>query len=270
MRLTKPSTNALLSATFISLLAGCANPFKQFYQGQTAASLNASGSKPLVAVTEAAATVVPTANITTDLESRLQDGDILLGWSNWNGADVGSESQAQEQAKEVGASVVLWSYQHASTSTGVIPVTMPTTTTSYDTGTVYGSYGSASWSGTTTTYGTRTTYMPYTVHRYNVSSAFLAKRLNLPYLGVLPRELTPAEQTAAGTTKGVAVALVMRRSPAADAGIVPADVVCSINGEAAGSIPQYTALLEKNAGKTVEVVLRRNGETVNKSIRLNP
>ena len=260
------ATVALLAA--ITLLAGCASPFKQFYSGETATTVNQI--RPTIAVPTSPAVVVPTSNLTAELESRLQDGAFILGWSSWNGSDVGTAEQAREQAREVGASVVLWSYQYASTSTGVVPITTPTTSTTYDNGTVYGSYGSASWTGTTTTYGTRTNYVPYTVHRYNVSSVFLGSPLNPPRLGVMPRELTPPEQVAAGTTKGLMVLLVIRRSPAADAGLLPNDVLCRIGGDPVGSMPEFMNALERHGGKTVEVELRRGGQTITKSIPLNP
>ncbi len=165
--------------------------------------------------------------------------------------------------------MVLWSYEYASTSTGVILITTPTTSTSYDSGSLYGSYGSATWTGTTTTYGTRTNYVPYTVHRYNVSSVFLGSPLKPPTLGVLTRDLTPAEQAAAGTTTGLHVLLIVRRSPAADAGLLPKDVLCRISGDPIRSMSDFQAALNRHAGETVQVEIRRDGQTVTKSIPLN-
>jgi membrane-associated protease RseP (regulator of RpoE activity) len=255
-------------AACMTMLLGCSNPFKQFYKGQSVAQLN--GDKPWIETSAVPATVVQTGNIGPEIESRVQDGAILLGQSNWFGADVGTEGQARQQAKDIGATTVLWSYQYAGSTSGVMPITTPTVSTTYGGGTVYGTYGSATWTGSATSYGTTTTYMPYTVHRYNVNAAFLAMRTRPPRLGIYPRELTPAEQSAAGTTQGLLIMLVVRRSPAAEAGILPNDVICSVAGLPLTKPDDMTAALERHAGQTVEVVLRRNGQELRMSIQLNP
>lgn len=258
----------LLSLICITLLAGCANPFQQFYAGQTVANLNSG--QPMVAVSDAPAEVIPTDNIVVDIESRLEDGMILLGESNWNGADVGSESQARQQAKSVGASLVLWSYQYAGSTSGAMPLTTPTVDTTYGSGTVYGNYGSATWTGSATTYGTKTTYIPYTVHRYNVSSAFFAQRLQPPMLGVYCRRPTPTEQATTGTTTGLIIMLVVRGSPAAEGGLLPGDVICSVGSAKIDTAQEFETIVAKHAGQIVDIAIRRRGQPLTKSVQLNP
>ncbi len=92
IRIHQSALGALLAA--LTALAGCASPFKQFYQGEVATSVNAI--QPTIAIPTSPAVVVKTRNLSEELESRLQDGAFILGWSNWNGADVGTEQQARE------------------------------------------------------------------------------------------------------------------------------------------------------------------------------
>ncbi len=258
----------LLIAFAASLLAGCASPFKQFYEGTTATIANEE--EPVVVTESTPPTVLTSSNLSRDIEACLQQGMVMLGQASWYGADVGTESQAREQAKLVGASLVLWSWQHAGSSSGVMPLTMPSTTTTYGGGTVYGNYGSATWTGSATTYGTTTTYIPYTVHQYNVGAAFLARRTKPPTLGVYPRPMSSEDQAAAGTISGLYIVLVITGSPAAKSGILPADVLCKIGGDAIDSYDGFEAALAKHAGTTVEVELRRRGERLTYSIPLNP
>lgn len=250
------------------LLAGCASPFKQFYQGTTASIANAT--EQVVVLESTPPTVLTSSNLPRDVESRLQQGMLMLGQASWNGTDIGTESQAREQAKLVGASLVLWSWQHVGSTSGVMPLSMPSTTTTYGNGAVYGTYGSATWSGSATTYGTTTTYIPYTVHRYNVAAVFLARATKPPTLGVLPRPMTPEDQVAAGTVSGLYIALVINGSPAAKSGILPADILCAIGGDPIDSYDGFQTALAKHAGTTVEVELRRGGERLTYSIALNP
>lgn len=77
-----------------------------------------------------------------------------------------------------------------------------------------------------------------------------------------------SEQAAAGTTRGVVVLLVVRRSPAADADLVPGDVIVSIAGERLESTSDFTAVVERFSGKLVDVEFRRNGSATTASVQL--
>lgn len=72
-------------------------------------------------------------------------------------------------ASGMGADVFVVSTQFRNTQTSILPLTLPsTTTTSFS-----GSVGTRGFSGTATTYGTTTTMIPVSVDRYNQKGLYL-------------------------------------------------------------------------------------------------
>jgi hypothetical protein len=163
----KPQLNRLALVAISSLvLAGCASGYKSFYQpaiGVTPEAIAArrAGPPPATPILERSAP----GNAETILASYAKRGFGMIGHSIFNSGKSESESSALEQGKAVGADLVLvLNPQYTGSVTSNIPITIPTTTTSYTTGsaTSYGSGGTATAYGnaTTTSYGSHTTYIP--------------------------------------------------------------------------------------------------------------
>lgn len=141
--------SALWMASLV-LITGCTNSFLENYQGERFASVP---SPQLVAAQPADA--------------------VQIGVSSFVSARHEGNSQALAAAKAVGADFVQWTkeYQGTTQSSGMLPMTTPTSSTThyntYSSGSLYGNTGYAgSYSGTSygtaTTYGSETTYVPYT------------------------------------------------------------------------------------------------------------
>ena len=151
-----------LAALGVPLLVGCQSGFEQFYKG--------SRCKP-----------VENAQCVTSQPQ----GTWCIGASHFISAAGEGASDAVAAAKAVGADYVVWTsdYKGTSQSSGAVPFTTPTSsTTTYQAntyGNVYGNSGyagsyNANTYGTATTYGTQTTYIPYTVvnHWFQYSAWF--------------------------------------------------------------------------------------------------
>jgi len=96
------------------------------------------------------------------------EGSKLIGTSDFVSCNGEKDREAISAARKVGANYVAWNadYLDTSTTSGVMPITTPTTTTTYHSGSVWGNGGSASYSGYSTTHGSKTTYIPYTKTRH--------------------------------------------------------------------------------------------------------
>lgn len=252
----------------VLIFTGCGNPFTQFYSGQTLTQLDMGSNRlsPPAVIPE----VALVADINLVVTERMEDGWIVLGESGWVGSSYGSEAEAREHAKSIGASLVVWGRSYVNSSTSAMPITMPTSTTTYGSGTTYGPNGSAVWNGSATSYGTTTTYVPITVSRYEVIGVFLAKRAKPPILGVNSHRMTPQEQQQAGRNSGLIIQLIVKGSPAARAGMLPGDVLIRIGNVDGSEEEAFFRAVDANAGQVVEIEWVTKGKTMRKMVQLNP
>jgi S1-C subfamily serine protease len=255
------SRTIVLCATI--LVSGCANGYQKFYSSVQPGS---SGIQTL-AFTGEPRLVPGSKDDATTVQAMFGDGYGLVGVSNFIGPSEDT-SGALVQAKKIGAAVVAISSQYQNTVSGDIPLTTPTTNTSYSAGTVntVGSYGSASgtYSGTTTTYGSQTTYIPYSVDRY-VQKALYFAPLERRGIGVFFVLLKDEERQVLGTNKAVKIVSVRKNSPAFSSDLVPGDYLLSVNGQVVFDVPSATAALAAARGATEFVIVHR-GSKVAKSI----
>lgn len=103
-----------------------------------------------------------------DIYKLLFSDHLVIGKSAFNGPYEDAE-QAKEFAKSIGADILITSAQLKETRTSIMPLTLPSTSTTQVSG--YGSGGF--FSGTATTYGTQTSYVPIRVDRYHQEGLFL-------------------------------------------------------------------------------------------------
>ena len=151
--------------------------------------------------------------------------------------------------------------QYTGSVTTNMPLTTPTSQTSYTTGqaTAYGSGGTATayGSATTTTYGTKTTYIPVTVHRSDYAAAYFVK---LKYkVGIFTRDLGDEERQKYETNRGAVIQLVVDETPAFNADLLPGDYIKSIDGNRIASSADFSRITE-NLNGMVPFVVIRNGQ----------
>jgi hypothetical protein len=226
--------NTLL-AGIIFALTGCASGYQQFYrpvQGTTPeriAELRA-GPPPSMPIVERS----QPRNDQALVEAYMKRGYSAIGYASFTSGRVESEDAALRQAKEVGADLVLiFDPKYAGSTTTNVPITIPTTSTAYTTGTAtaFGPGGTVTAHGnaTTTTYGTNTSIIPITVNRSSYGAIFFIKQNYR--LGLVVRDLNDDERRALQTNKGVVVRVVVDGTPAFDADLLVGDIITSVDGQ---------------------------------------
>ncbi|MFT4174417.1 MAG: PDZ domain-containing protein [Rhodocyclaceae bacterium] len=257
------------------LLSGCAtNGYKQYYRAE-------AGSTPdVIARTRAAAPAAepivergPFAPPPAILYAYAKRGYQAIGYSAFTLAERQSDGAAIQQAKDVGADLVLIFIPAAAGSrTTVMPITTPTTSTTYSNGmaivntpqgpvTAYGS-------GQTTTYGSQTNFVPITENFAHFGAIYFV-RARVQF-GAYFRDLNDAERQRTETNKGAVVQVVVDNSPAFDADVLPGDVVLTVNGEPVTNAAALTTLVSQKAGQQLALSIDRNGKSVDKTIQTLP
>ena len=218
----------IYAVIFLSLLlAGCAtNPFQQYYFDRTG-GMDIT-KLPNYLPSPKTPQLFRGENIDEDAQKMLEDGYVLIGYSSFNaGSDSTSSpsplllllfpmaamtthannavglNEAVDFGKKIHASTILLYSKYTNTLSGVMPITLPDTTTiqtnasatghsigvgNYS-GMIYGSDINAMYSGrsntnsssyvsgsaTTTITGNKTTYVPYNVNRYDYFASYWFK-----------------------------------------------------------------------------------------------
>lgn len=248
-------------------LLGCANPYKDFYDGMPDARV-APGYVPLTEPVR----VFQSRDIAADGRDLARRGYVMVGSSSFQGSSSSvSDRQLIEQATKIGAHVVLANASYSHTTNSVVPLTLPNNTTSYSTGsaTAYGPGGTARayGSSTTTTYGTQTTYIPVSDTRSNYGAAYFAK--NKARLGVSVQPLSDAQRQQLQSNIGLNIDIVVDDSPAFLADVLPGDVLTAINGRPLGSVDAFfEALRALPPSSTALLSLNRGGAPLEKSVAL--
>lgn len=256
------------------ILIGCASGYSQFYTplpGATVEAVDRMRAQPFSG-TPAVERIGRTdpRQLSVELGKR---GYRVIGYSEYNGGAGDSDKGAIEQGKKVRADlVVISSPLYTGSISTAMPISTPTTTTAYSSGTAtaYGPGGTvrAYGSGTTTTYGSQTTYIPIVTHRTDYQAIYAVKIRVL--FGAIPREMTDAERRAVGTNSAAAVDYVITGSPAYRADIFGGDIVTALDGVPITAPEVWGQITDRSAGKTIAVDLYRDGQRLQKTVQLNP
>ncbi len=262
---------ALLAVSL--LVAGCSG-YKQFYrpaQGATPEVIAArrAASPPATPIVERS----QPGNSQLILDAYAKRGYVMVGHSTFNSGMPESEDSAVQLGREVGADLVLiLNPKYTGSVISTIPITTPTTTKSYSSGsaTAYGPGGpvTAYGTGTTTTYGSTTEYVPLTVHRTDYGAVFFVKQRF--GLGIFTRDLSDDERQEFQSNKGATVRLVVDGTPAFDADILVGDVIMAVDGRNISSAKALSELLRESAGRLIALSIVRRGQRIEKSVQLNP
>ena len=261
----------LLMATSL-VIAGCAGRYEDFYTpapGVTpeliaANRVSPAPEEPLIERSEF-------GDIKQIIADYYKRGFVSIGSSMFNSGEGASEHQALAQGSAVGADLVLVFYpRYTDSVTSSVPITTPTTSTSYATGsaTAYGPGGPVTAYGNvlTTTHGTNTTYVPMTVNRSDYGAVFFVKYRNK--FGVSVRNLNDLERQALQTNQGVAVEVIVDDSPAFRADILPGDFIVSIDNEKVANHEGFSRLIDAHSGQAITVTLVRQGQVLVKKVTL--
>lgn len=255
-------------------LACCANGYKEFYkpaQGATPEAIAAVRLAPAPPTPIVERAQPGEAQVVLDAYAKR--GYVMIGSSMFNSGPAQSEESAVHQAQSVGADLVLiLNPRYTGSVTSTIPITTPTTTTSYSTGTAtaYGSRGSvtAYGSGTKTTYGSTTKYVPITINKSDYGAVYFVKRRF--GFGVFSRDLNDSERQNLQTNKGVVIRLVVDGTPGFDADLLVGDVITTIDSVVVPSSQVLSDLLQERQGKSVTFAIIRRGQRMEKTVRLDP
>jgi len=246
--------------------AGCANPYRQNYQSMLGRFTNgASFLMPTPAGTEPQ--LLTSTDMQSDATSMLENGYFLIGRSSFRSPPI-NEAEAIDQAKKVGADIVLTKKEYVNTVTESVPMTqwLPDQTTTVSERTAYQATPGAAPAVKTheltqTVQGeSYTTYVSETVDYYNYSATFWKKTKPMKF-GVLVQSLDETTKKQLQSNRGVIVNVVVRKTPAYNADILKGDIITLFNSEPIVDADDFFAKIKAHAGQDVIVRIIRNGVT---------
>jgi membrane-associated protease RseP (regulator of RpoE activity) len=201
----------------------------------------------------------------------MERGYSPIGYASFTSGRAQSEEAALQQAKDVGADLVLiFDPKYAGSTITNVPLVLPTATTALTraTATAVGAGGAVTAHGTstTTTYGTSTSIIPIAVNLSSYGAIYFIKQHFR--LGLAVRDLNNDERRALQTNKGVVVEVVVDGTPAFDADLLVGDIITAVDGQAIGTSASFNALFEERKGKTVSIRFIRDSQTLEKSVTI--
>ena len=249
-------------ALLVCVLTGCATGGMQKsyhpYVDPTAVKevrVLAPGGIPRVMVSE---------DVERDMKLMQSRGYVALGESQFNGslADV---TDIVEQARRVGAVLVLVSNQHSSTQTTSIPLTLPDKATTVSAGSTKG--GDVGTAQPVSTGTSKTSTLPVVTQdeRFDQQVVFYAESTRRPRCGLFLGELTEENRAAMRRSEGALVTNIAEGTPAFNADILPGDALLEVNGSTVRDATSAQELLKdaESRGTALRLkIFRRGSERV--------
>lgn len=264
----------VLAALLVLLLTGCASGYKEFYRPAQGASPEAIASLRVAPPPESPLVErgSPVSDSRAVLDAYVKRGYVMIGSSMFNSSRSESEDAAVAHGRVVGADLVLiLNPKYTGSATTSMPLTTPTTSTTYSSGsaTAYGPAGSvtAYGSGTSTTYGSTTTYVPVTVHRSDYGAVYFVKQRFA--LGAYFRDLNDSERQSLQTNRGVVVRLIIDNTPAFNADVLVGDLVTAVDGVQVANVQGVGDLIRQKRGMQITLAISRQGQRIEKVVQLN-
>lgn len=259
--------NVLLMSGLL-VLAGCANPYATSYK-------SLSDSEYIAANRTAPAPALPVvaygSNPIQDVQSYYENGYEALGFSMFSDK-LSNQQKAVQQGQTVGADLVVY-YQpiYQRTDTTAVPLSLPTqqAVSSYSQATAYNnSGGSATAYGSSygTISGQQWTVVPVSRDTYFQTATYYVKT-NQP-LGLHFRAPTATEAQALGTQRAVVITAIVRGSAAYQSDFLPGDVILKADNLTVDQIPDSAEFARARRGKTVDVLMVRNGSPMVKKLTM--
>ena len=257
-----------------ALISGCASSgYKEFYKPTNSEILektykNRLSPPPQNPLVER---ISGNGDVRSIFDKFYKAGYIYIGESTFNSGTPEKDIAAIKQGKEVFADlVVIINPKYTGSTSSVIPITTPTTTTSFSTAnaTAYGSGGlvNAYGSGTTTTYGSTTSMIPITIHRVDYAAIYFVKVK--PHFGVYLRDLNDDEKKILQSNKGAAIHLVIDDSPAFKSDLLSGDIITAIDDIQIDGQKSLLAHMSTLHNTNVNLKIVRDGKRISKVVEL--
>ncbi len=261
----------ILLVVLATLVGGCASGYSQFFTRILGATPEAVAARRVAPAPAQPAIQRSDATMGAIVEAYERQGYSVIGYSSFTSGHAVSEAGALKQGAAIGADlVVVASPKYAGSITTTIPITTPTTQTSYTNGTAtaYGTGGTASvyGSSTTTTYGSETNYVPMTIRREAFGAVYFVKQRFA--FGAFLRDLTNEERQKYQSNSGVYVMTIVNGTPAFSSNVLVGDVILAVDGQSAGTQQGYVDLLSSHKGQTVQLTIARGAGVIQKSVTL--
>lgn len=251
---------ALILMISTIILSGCAaSGYQTFYAEYVDAKLRPDlttlqqGEEPQVYGSD---------NMERDILSLRAKNYAVIGSSSFNGKyeDI---SNAVQQAKRVGATMVLVDSEYTNTETRSTTLFLPDNRTTYYSGNAYGSGGSASVYGSSTSYGSKAVPIQSSTRRYDQTAVFLTKFNAKPRIGISPIELPLELRQKLERNTGVLLEVIIEDSPAYYANVLGGDVLIAIDGEEVRNLKELYRQIQrvpKGANEITMTVIRDGKE----------
>jgi len=267
---------------FATLLSACAvNGFQKFYtpmadaqQCQDPKSPCRTNPRFIQYKEEPPRIFIYSASPQVDNENAWNAGYMPIGMSNFYGSSkIMTREQLLEQAKNVGAALVLVHSEYKDTLSGSVPfvVANPTQTTTVAAASSSG-FSSAAAAASTTTGGGYTAYnMPYRIERFDASATFwIAQDVKTQRLGARTINLPESIRSKLQRNTGILVIGVIQGTPAFSANILKDDVILKIGNEDVIDVQSFQHdQLTKFAGQRVDLQIVRADKPMSIPVTLN-
>jgi hypothetical protein len=256
------------------LTAGCvSNPYHRNYSSTLSEHVPKTEATGFVA-TAGEPRLLSTNDIREDAIKLLEQGYFPIGRAKFREQLIDGQA-ALEQAREVGADVVLVKQVHVGTATYSVPVsdwtpdrTIVTNESAQTRDQATNNVQSFDKQTVTIIEGEyQTRYQAETVDYYDHTAVFWKKTLD-PLFGVCVAELDDAQRKSIQSNKGVAVRAVIKRSPAFLADLFRGDILRRFAGKDVLDADEFFGLVAANAGKTVDLEFWRDGQNIQKKVSL--
>ena len=263
------SITALLAVGILTFLSSCAtnqfaaNPYINYYHDNLLGKSQTELS--IIDFTPCTPQIYGSQDIKSDAHILFEHNYLLIGAAVFHGPPT-SNSEAIEQAQNVGACIVLLHSDYMGTQTSYLPWITPNAPKTSNT-TITGDINA---NATTTTYGgSHTNYMPYSVSQYTYRAGFFVKAKQR-VLGMDGGNMPPDLRQQLQRNTGVYVNVIINDTPAYNANILEGDVIISFAGQDVTSMGMFAPLVQQHAGERVKIILIRNGVTKTVDVQLNP
>jgi serine protease Do len=250
----------IVACAFLSTCSGHKQFYKAYFDTKTMPDVQLLGEGE-------APKLFSSDDLDRDVKVAVSKGFWPVGASSFNGP-LGSDGEIVDQAKEVGAVLVLVKVRFSENRKITYPIFVPNNQTTYTSGTVYGNRGSASYSGTNTTYGSTVIPVDTVQQRYDQAAVFLVKVTKKAKFGVLFADLSQEDKKRYERNTGATADIIREESPAFLADIIPGDIIIEINSVKiinAKHAREFIKAENFKDGKNVVKILR-NGKEIEKDV----
>lgn len=168
-----------------------------------------------------------TDNFERDIYILRSKNYYVVGYSSFNGA-YEDLSKAKEQAKRIGAAVILTSSEYTNTLTSQIPLFIPQKSTTTYKGSVTSNNNTGFFSGKSTTTSTSTSQITTHQMRYDQSAVYFIKSTKKLRFGIFIENLKPEDRISLQRNTGAKITLVVEDTPCFYANLLPGDILLKI------------------------------------------